>query len=252
MTRILAIGNSFSEDATTYLHDIAQCGHIETTVVNLYIGGCSLYKHWQNATGDRADYQYQLNGSATDRMVSIREALQEGDWDVITLQQASHDSGLEETYDPYLEQLSGYVRQYAPGAKQIIHQTWAYETDSTHPAFEKYGKSQKQMYEALRAAYQKAAERIGVALIPCGDVIQALRGHREFDYPHGGQSLCRDGFHMHLIYGRYATAATWFESILKGDITENPFLPPSPDSPVNARLIQVIAQTVHAICSGEK
>ena len=45
MYKILAIGNSFSEDATYYLHQILEHSGIENQVVNLYIGGCSLERH---------------------------------------------------------------------------------------------------------------------------------------------------------------------------------------------------------------
>ena len=48
MLRILAVGNSFSEDATYYLHQILEIAGVENQVVNLYIGGCSLEKHWRN------------------------------------------------------------------------------------------------------------------------------------------------------------------------------------------------------------
>ena len=40
--KVLAIGNSFSQDATRYLHQIAKANQFDLKVVNLYIGGCSL------------------------------------------------------------------------------------------------------------------------------------------------------------------------------------------------------------------
>lgn len=43
--KILAIGNSFSQDATQFIHDIAKADGVDTKVVNLYIGGCSLQRH---------------------------------------------------------------------------------------------------------------------------------------------------------------------------------------------------------------
>ena len=47
---ILAIGNSFSQDATTYLHQVAKADGEDITVINLYIGGCSLYKHCSHSS----------------------------------------------------------------------------------------------------------------------------------------------------------------------------------------------------------
>ena len=59
---ILAIGNSFSTDSTHYIHQIAEAGGVEVKVVNLYIGGCPLERHWQNIQADAAAYRYELNG----------------------------------------------------------------------------------------------------------------------------------------------------------------------------------------------
>lgn len=222
MINILAIGNSFSQDATTYLHEIAKHGGIETKVVNLYIGGCPLSAHWENAAGDLPRYEYQLNGLATGKNVSIREVLQSDDWDFITMQQASGDSGRIASYFPYVIQLSDYIKQYAPDAKQFIHQTWAYDSDSTHEHFARYDNDRRKMYLQLKDAYEQVSQALRLPLIPCGEVIQALRGLDAFR----GQSLCRDGFHLHLVYGRYAAAATWFARVLKGNILENDYLPP--------------------------
>ena len=117
MLSILAIGNSFSQDATAYLHMAAEAAGVETLVVNLYIGGCSLKTHWENMQGDLRAYHYEKNGVGMG-LVSLREALTERAWDVVTFQQASHDSGLKETYFPYLRELSAYAKELAPGARQ--------------------------------------------------------------------------------------------------------------------------------------
>ena len=46
--KVLAIGNSFSEDATRYLHQIGEAAGVKNQIVNLYIGGCPLETHWEN------------------------------------------------------------------------------------------------------------------------------------------------------------------------------------------------------------
>lgn len=252
MVKILCIGNSFSQDANAYFHDLAARGGKDVKAVNLYIGGCPLKAHWENAQSGAAAYDYELNGHGTGRKISISDALAEEGWDFVTLQQASHDSGQEETYQPYLNELSAWVRQRAPHARQLIHETWAYETDSAHSEFARYGNDQQVMYDRLRAAYQKAAAAIGAPIIPSGDVIQALRGLPAFDYPHGGQSLCRDGFHMHLVYGRYAVAATWYETVLGGNVLENDFVPPAQEQPADPHLLHLIAQTTHTVCAAQR
>ena len=48
--KILTIGNSFSEDAVEqHLHDIAKADGVKVIIGNMYIGGCSLERHLNNA-----------------------------------------------------------------------------------------------------------------------------------------------------------------------------------------------------------
>ena len=247
MLRILAIGNSFSQDAAAYFHELAQSGGVDTEIINLYIGGCSLETHWSNALKNEEAYAFEQNGRDTGRMVSLTEVLTSGHFDVVTLQQASALSGLIDSYEPYLSSLSALVRQHQPQAKLLIHQTWAYEIDSTHPGFASYDNNQQTMYEKLCAAYQKAARDIDAACIPVGDVVQALRQSPYFNYAHGGQSLCRDGFHLDFLYGRYAAAAAWVATLL-GDISAFPYAPPCDEDSNWRKKIDCIRETVANIC----
>ena len=73
--QILAIGNSFSSDATRYLHGIARAGGVPLQVTNLYIGGCSLERHFRNMHSDARAYDLQCNGHSTGFSVSLSEAL---------------------------------------------------------------------------------------------------------------------------------------------------------------------------------
>jgi len=231
MIKILAIGNSFSDDARTYIPQIAAASGIELVFGNLYIGGCSLERHHQNMTEDAAAYSYTKTG-AEGREASIREALEEEKWDYVTMQQASHFSGLYETYQPYLTELSAYVKKYAPQAEQLIHETWAYEIDSTHEQFPNYDCNQKKMYLQLRAAYDHAAASLGgLRVIPCGDAMQIARSHPMFDYANGGKSLNRDGFHASWTHGRYLLGLVWVELLTGADLTGNSFVPVREDEP---------------------
>ena len=246
--RILAIGNSFSEDATHYLHQIAKADKIDTKVVNLYIGGCSLETHCNNINADAKLYLYQRDGKATEKYVSIKDALEEEDWDFVITQQSSPDSGLKKTYYPYIHQLFEYIKQYAPKAEVLLHQTWAYEINSTHDCFGRYHHNQLEMYQALHEAYNEAAAELEVRIIPCGDVIQLVRTKVPFIYGQGGMSLCRDSYHMNYIYGRYLLAATWYEVIFKRSIMNNTYIPKTifaPDVVVDLHKLNVIKESVH-------
>lgn len=123
----------------------------------------------------------------------------------------------------------GQIKSHSicPGGKVY----WAYEVDSKHDCFARYHRDQDEMYQKLRANYYKEAQKYGLDLIPCGDVIQTLRKEKEFNVREGGISLCRDGFHMNYLYGRYALACTWLAKIFgeeAGKIS-NEFLAESAD-----------------------
>ena len=225
MKYILAIGNSFSRDATAYLHDICQSMDIDVHVVNLYIGGCSLERHWSNITRNEKAYQYQENGIETDRDVSIQEILHSKPWDYIVTQQASHDSGWLDTYEPFTGLLIDYLKKEVPDAQIFMQQTWAYEIDSDHGCFIRYNNDQIHMYNRSRANYHAITQKHGIGLIPCGDVIQNIRKHPEFDVSKGGKSICRDGFHMHFLYGRYALACTWAKTLLDAPLSKCSYIP---------------------------
>ncbi|MCI8353666.1 MAG: DUF4886 domain-containing protein [Lachnospiraceae bacterium] len=251
MINILAIGNSFSQDATHYLNQIAKEDCVETKVVNLYIGGCSLERHWSNVQSGAEDYLYELNGKSTEKYISIQEALKEERWDYIVTQQASHDSGWTDTYEPFLENLTRYIRKQAPWAEILLQETWAYEIDSTHDKFPRYHNSQQEMYERLRKAYNAAAQRHSLRLIPCGDIIQKLRRIPPFVYEEGGISLCRDGFHMSYIYGRYALAAAWYKTITGNSVAQNNYIPKTSfetDKKADQEALLVIKDIIEKTC----
>lgn len=210
MKKILAIGNSFSQDATRYLQEIAASAGEELLVRNLYIGGCSLALHAENVRTNAAAYQYEEETRKL-CMISIPDALKAEDWDFVTIQQASHDSGMPETYDPHMSFLIDTIKEALPNAKIAFHRTWAYEINSGHNCFVRYNKSQLEMYGAIVAASTYFAAKHGIPVIRTGDFIQVLRGISPFDYKNGGTSLCRDGFHLSLDYGRFAAAVCWFK-----------------------------------------
>lgn len=245
--RLLAVGNSFSEDALYYLHDICGAAGISCKAVNLYIGGCCLKQHWENFVSGKNVYEYQINGRPTGRMVSLQGILEEEEWDYILTQQASHDSGIWETYEPWLEDLADALQKRCPKGEVLLQKTWAYEQDSTHDAFARYHCSQVEMYEKLSACYEKAARETGARLIPSADVIQAVRREPGFRYELGEQSLCRDGFHMHMVYGRYLLGALFYSFLTGRDARENPFLPEG----ARRDKIDIIRQSIDSVLRGQ-
>lgn len=244
MLKILAIGNSFSQDATQYLKSIADSAGINVEVANLHIGGCSLKRHAENIIGNLQVYNYERNGCFEGRVVSIQEALLEKAWDIITIQQASGLSGLIESYEPYASVVLDCIKLYAPQAKIYFHMTWSYESDSDHSQFSFYDCSQERMDHQIQETVEIFTKRTSLPVIPSGEIIRRLRKLPEFDYANGGLSLCRDGFHMSMDYGRYAVAATWFEILTRTSIEVTTFTPEG----TNPVYIARIRKIVHQLC----
>ena len=206
--QVLSIGNSFSQDAHRYLHDVARSEGVNLETVNLYIGGCSLERHFRNMKGDKREYSLEMNGhSAGGFMVSIKEALLARNWDYITLQQVSGGSCREESYQPFLNELAAYVREYAPTAKILIHQTWGYETGSRmiHNLNRGY-ETFEDMFADTKRCYAKAAADIQAdGIIPSGQAFSYALKYVE--------KIHRDAFHASLGLGRFILALVWYKAI---------------------------------------
>ncbi len=226
---ILAIGNSFSEDSTFYLHGILDDLGIENKVVNLYYPGCSFKQHWEHIVKNEKAYVYQENKGTNphqeEKMVSIDEILNSQKWDIIVSHQASHDSGLRETYEPYIIDFYNYLKENQPQAKLYLQETWAYEIDSSHDKFYLYDSSQEKMFKMLEDNYLYYQRILNVPLIETGNIIQKIRKMAPFDYENGGMSLCRDGFHLHYLYGRYLVALMWAKELINLDVRKSNFIP---------------------------
>lgn len=227
--RILAIGNSFSQDAVEqYLWNLFDEAGEEVIIGNMYIGGCSLERHWRNAQNNTADYEYRkvVNGSKTNtKGYTLERALADENWDYISLQQASDYSGMYDKYEPYLGNLIKYVQEHSsnPHMQLMFHQTWAYAQNSTHQAFPNYGKDQMVMYEGIVDASRRSMENHPELeiLIPCGTTIQNGRTTSI------GDEWDRDGYHLNTAYGRFAAACTWYETITGKDSRDNSWRPSS-------------------------
>ena len=216
--KILSIGNSFSCDATRYLHGIAHADKVDIESVNLYIGGCPLDKHFRNLKGDYRAYELYFNGQATGFNMSIKEALLSREWDVVTIQQASKKSFKKETYYPYAVELVRYIKELAPNAKIIMHETWAY-ADGSERLFKAVGSYNiDDMLDGVKAAYHEVTEELELdGLIPSGEMLGAV-------LKRGVPSVHRvDDSHASFGIGRYALGLLWYRMLTGNSVLENSF-----------------------------
>ena len=229
IVKILAIGNSFSQDAVEqYLWELFDAAGIEAVIGNLYIGGCTLDTHYSNMQSGEGAYAYRkvVDGEKTETAgFSLLNGITDENWDYISLQQASGSSGQYSTYT-HLPELIQYVRDNALNQDMQVafHQTWAYASTSNHAEFPKYDNDQMTMYNAIMDAVQQAVADNDIDLvIPSGTAIQ--NGRNSFI----GDAFNRDGYHLETTYGRYTAACTWFESISGIPATQNTWQPETVD-----------------------
>lgn len=261
--KVLTIGNSFADYATTFLPDLARAGDKTLVLGKANLGGCSLERHArhlaQAEAGDPAGRVYTafvdpVTGKT--RAVTLPEALAAAPWDIVTVQQWSQQSYKPETYHPYVDRLIAAIHHYAPRAEILIHETWSYRED--HPAFQKQdGFTPDKMYAGLRSAYRQLAGETGCRIIPSGDAFQLTRQtprwtfavDKDFDFknpPAGGlpdqrtslnagwqwtkdktgkPTLTLDAIHLNNA-GRYLGAAVWYQVLFNASTVPAGFTPP--------------------------
>ena len=244
--KVLAIGNSFSQDAVEqYLYELAAAQGDSLVIGNAYIGGCSIDTHYGNLLNKKPAYIYRKvvgGAKAVRRKATLQSIIRDEQWDIITIQQASHFSGLKAKY-ARLPELISFVRDKMPvkGTPIAWHATWSYARDARHDGFKNYGNSQKAMSDSIATIVATVIPQNGIDLvIPAGVAIDNAR--RIF-----GDVMNSDGYHLSEL-GRYTAACTWYEFLTGKSVKGNPYHP-STISPLQARSAQKAA---HDAVSGLK
>ena len=230
--RVLAIGNSFSQDAVEqYLSELLMEAGYDPIVANCYIGGCTLKRHWENesSTDDAKrssnSYRKLVRGvkTKTDK-VSIEYILRDEPWDYVIFQQGAGLYGIVDSHYPYLDNFLTYVAGIlTPGYKTGYQMNWAFPADCTDTArFGRYDNDQMKMYVACRDAAFTLQERSRLdIIIPTGTAIQNGRTSSL------GDTFNRDWGHLDYNHGRYTASCTWFEAITGINVTTLTYVPDS-------------------------
>lgn len=238
MKKILALGNSFSQDATYYLSSLCELSGVDVRVCCLYIGGCRLSLHHENMLSDSKAYKPLFDKQLTG-LVSIREALGSDDWDIVTFQQQSSSAATYTTFQPYLNDISAYFKSVRPNAKQYIHQTWAYQSGSKmilDAGFNTY----EEMFAPIKDSYDKAAKDINAdGMIRSGEAMLLLKNS---GYPY----IHRDCFHAQGGVSRLMLACLWYETLI-GPLDTQAVMNIQTDCAVPAKERELIIKVVKAI-----
>ena len=258
--RVLSIGNSFSASLCRYLPAMAAASGERLEFCNLFIGGCSLKRHAGNAAragADPAFAPYDVTWFRADDPAhpakfrsNIPQMLATQKWDVVTLQQASHESWKPESFHPWADSLVATVRSLAPDAEIVWHETWSYNAADARIGgkFPDWPFDQAGMYERVETNALALARAFGLRVIPVGLAVQKRRAALAaagpvFDpatlspgdpidlkgEPVGALAwkdgrISGDTIHLNRS-GEYLQAATWLGFLSGRDVRELSFAP---------------------------
>ncbi len=111
--RVLAIGNSYSQDALSYL-PVVMRGLDRNVCLVLgiaFIPSCSLQMHWDNFRSESHAYEYDKYDCRIDsaysniKNYSLNDIIIDEPWDIVTFQQVSSKSYEVKSIAPYLKKL---------------------------------------------------------------------------------------------------------------------------------------------------
>jgi len=240
--RVLSVGNSFSVNAHKYLKQIANSMNSPLVLGNAVIGGCPLLRHWNNASTNGVCYSY--NG----KKITLEQFLKADKWDVVTIQQASGFSRFPESFEPAGTQLIAFIKEHAPQAEVVVHETWAYRQDEKRITNWKI--TTDEMYADVSKTYKDFASKHGLRVIPAGDAFQLARktpgwgdytpDDKASDAPAQGKTLQgKDGYHANTA-GEYLLGCVWYEFLFGNDVRKSTFLPANL-TPEDAAILRDIA-----------
>lgn len=250
--KILAIGNSFTDDGTAYLPSLVKKAGIDNvTIAKMVVGGTSLQYHYTHAINDDPVYNFSVSTDGNFKSQGKKkfsDCFLFESWDYIILQQVSQHSGMYETYQPYLNNLISIIHSYNPKAVIGWQMTWAYSSTSSHSGFKNYERSQTMMYESILNAVNQMKAETGISVvIPTGMVIQELRGTNI----NNNLELTRDGYHLDYGAGRYAAACTWYETLIYPkfhiNVISNPFRVNKGNIPVTDDIALICQETANTV-----
>ena len=221
--KVLMIGNSFSICNLWQMPQVAESMGKKLDIVSLYIGGCSLERHWNNVVAastnatfkpyrfDRITYGKHVVEKGA---VNIPDALAMDKWDVVTLQQASHFSWDSATYHPWGDNLVAKIRELAPQAKIVVQETWSYPPWDKR--LRKFGFDQVEMYARLHDAYAAFAGKYGFDVIPVGTAAEFA--------PDRNTLFTKPDFHFNRT-GEYLQGLVWTAKLFGVDVRSCAYRP---------------------------
>lgn len=277
--KLLTVGNSFAENALKHLPRIVEAAGDKLIFAKANLGGHSLQQHWGYVEKFEADNQDPAGSPYVKKTMSLQQLLVKDQWDYVTIQQLSIKSHNPDTYHPYAENLYNYIHKYAPQAKILAQQIWAYRVDDPRflPTNKEEGgpKSHQEMYQMVRDANHALAKQLNIGLLPSGDAMYladtdpkwGFKPDATFDkstavqpqlpdqshslhvgwawrkQKDGSTKLSYDGHHANYT-GEYLIGCVWYEVLFGKSVVDNSYVPENMDPEYAAFLRQTAHKAV--------
>ncbi|MBQ7793393.1 MAG: DUF4886 domain-containing protein [Clostridia bacterium] len=260
--KVLAIGNSFSQDATYYMYEVAkECGAEQIMIGRLYQGGQPLKTHWNNAKNNTPAYVYSENMTGEWQHYSnmtMEYGIKAHDWDIIVLQGWYPDVcyGLDtEDNDNAFTNLTAYINENKtnPDAELAFYMIWSMNDSYSSNIVESQGKIENNgdtLSDYNRIVAITKAEVLTNSnykyIIPVGTAIQNARTSyisgildgtktsAETLYNYGMQ---RDVYHLNN-FGQYIASMTWIKA-LKGWSIDNTTAPDAVSAVFTDEIVEI-------------
>ncbi len=247
--RILAIGNSYSNNATQYTEFIAESleADLNIEVYSLYFAGCSLAQHVDFYTNKKENYELFRRGSNVNgvgALITMQDAFDLYDYDYVTVQQAPGRASTFSTYwteaKPYLTQLQDIIEENEPQAQIKVHQTWSFNhycAIGNDPYYtDRKWDNTKLMFADIKESYELAAAKLGLTnadIIPVGTAIQLAKdefGYGDLYNASGvgrmeNGALYEDAISHLNARSRYMAACVWLEYFFGVDCRTATYVP---------------------------
>lgn len=218
--KILAIGNSYSRDNYSYVPKLMEdLADVDVTFGILYQGSCTLQQHFGiwNVEGNYPAYDKYTTSAGrwtTTSTYNCVTALNEEDWDVITLQQQSSNSRDYKTFQPYLNDLHNLLLQKSThNFKLAWLMTMAYPTGYSGLGSDTSDGMFAKIVTAAQAAMNGSCLEF---LIPCGTATQNAR-HTSLDSLGNFGHLSYEGLHLQegvpCLISNYVAALVFLEKM---------------------------------------
>ena len=223
--KVLDIGNSYTQDAQTYLPEIIKASGIDNDF-SLYrtFRPSASFKTWVDCWNDSDNENYSIDfcaGTALDGIsgsgrasdgAMFRKALQSVKWDIILIHQVSTYSNDYSLWEGdgaggYLQELIRIIRITNPQATIGYLMTHSYR--GTYWANSE-GSSYQRWRNIADATRQLKLEYDIDFIIPYGTAVQNLRASSLND----SYEFSEDGTHMGAGLGDYVAGCCYFESLL--------------------------------------